>query len=105
MMVRVGVEGGGAAASEGGCATSPPTRPKPTTARVLPAISPPLKRALSTSILAASEAWSPCSAARLCVCAMPSTTPRAARRRAHRVSSLTALALAPGVLKTWLGVR
>ena len=80
-------------------ATSEPMAPRPITPRVLPAISLPAKRFFSCSISLESSAWSlkwACDSAK----AIPRMMPREASNKPQSTSSFTALALAPGVLKT-----
>ena len=77
-------------------ATSTPMAPRPMTPSTLPEISVPAKAFLpfSTSLAIVSVPLI------VCTHSMPPTMSRAASSMPHRTSSLTPLALAPGVLKT-----
>ena len=77
-------------------ATSTPMAPRPMTPSFLPLISGPTKAFLPFSILLEKSSLS----SRLFSHSMPSLMFLLAISKAHSVSSLTALALAPGVLKT-----
>ena len=82
-------------------ATIAPMLPRPATPRVLPSSSGPAKCFLSFSIRAAIFLCSSSSGTILVfVCWMPSMMPRDARSMPQMTSSLTELALAPGVLNT-----
>ena len=80
-------------------ATMEPMAPRPTMPSVLPRSSPPANRAFSFSSSAcmAAESVMPPSD---CAYAMPGRMPRVASSMPANTSSFTALALAPGVLKT-----
>ena len=78
-------------------ATRIPIAPKPTTPRVLPVISGPTNWLLPFSTFLPISSPLPL---RVFAHSMPSTTFLEASSRPVRTSSLTALALAPGVLKT-----
>ena len=80
-------------------ATKLPIAPKPTTPSVLPASSAPANRFFSRSI-SAFISPAPMSGSCDCANAMPPTISREASSMAAATSSFTALALAPGVLKT-----
>mmetsp|Transcript_34401 Transcript_34401/g.101124 ORF Transcript_34401/g.101124 Transcript_34401/m.101124 type:complete len:279 (+) Transcript_34401:2280-3116(+) len=83
-------------AAEASRAVLAPMCPRPMTARVLPMTSRPPNRALSFSTRSLASPRSPSDFMWL----MPSTTRREPRSMPQRTSSFTALALAPGVLKT-----
>ena len=78
-------------------ATLTPMAPRPTTPSVFPAISPPTKFFLPFSTVGSTASQQP---ARFLAQVMPPSTSRPHSSRAQMTSSLTALALAPGVLKT-----
>mmetsp|Transcript_18892 Transcript_18892/g.53700 ORF Transcript_18892/g.53700 Transcript_18892/m.53700 type:complete len:211 (+) Transcript_18892:759-1391(+) len=77
-------------------AVAPPMCPKPITANVFPRISRPPKRALSFSTRSLANPCDPKSFMWL----IPSTTRRLPNSKPQSTNSLTALALAPGVLNT-----
>ena len=77
-------------------ATRPPIAPRPMTPRVLPWSSQPANLDLFFSTVLAASA----SSFRVPTHSIPATMSREASRSAQTASSLTPLALAPGVLKT-----